>query len=221
MEIMGGWERACAVSSSLLTANCALNGAAPGPVTSAMDNEAAFDSVFRRYYGKILGFCACFIKGDRQAAEDCAQDVFAVLYERIGSLNNLDRIGAWLYKTADNLVKQRLAALARERKRLTRLSALREADAASALCYEDAFDGHRLEEARRAEEERLRAAESRILGSLKGEELDICRTVFRERQPISAVAASLSLSPAAAKSRVARLRHKIARLVRRFLDAAP
>ncbi|MDR1895120.1 MAG: sigma-70 family RNA polymerase sigma factor [Spirochaetales bacterium] len=179
----------------------------------------AFDRIVRQYYGKILSYCGYFLRGNRQAAEDCTQDIFIILYNRLGTLNNYEKIGGWLYKTAANLVRQYAAALRKEQKRIKRLSDFSEEGDSprplpESLRWEDILD--RLGDEER--EEKIRAGAEFILGRLKKEEREIWRIVFREKRPIRDVALELKLSPSAAKSRVARLRHKIRALVYRFFE---
>ncbi|MDR1901015.1 MAG: sigma-70 family RNA polymerase sigma factor [Treponema sp.] len=184
----------------------------------AAEQQDAFDCIVRQYYEKIRSYCGYFLGGNQQAAEDCTQDVFVVLYKRMSALHDYEKIGGWLYKTAGNLVKQYAATIQTERKRQTSLPDFSGEDGSrplpESLRYEEAFDLLSGE----AMEEKIRAGTDYIMGSLKKDELAIWRIVFREKRPISAVASELNLSPSAAKSRVARLRHKIVGLVRQFLE---
>jgi RNA polymerase sigma-70 factor (ECF subfamily) len=187
--------------------------------TAVMEQEDAFNGIVRQYYGKILAYCAYFLGGDRQAAEDCTQDVFVVLYKRMGALNNYGKIGGWLYKTAGNLVKQYAEALRKERKRRAALPDFSGEGEFSPplperLRYEEPFGLPGGEET----EEKIGAGLDYIMGRLKRDELEIWRIVFREKRPISEAASALNLSPSAAKSRVARLRHKIMALARQFFE---
>lgn len=63
-----------------------------------------FDDIFREYYEKILNFCYAKI-GDKQLAEDCAQEVFLVLSKKMHSLRLDTNIAAWLYGAAKNEIK--------------------------------------------------------------------------------------------------------------------
>ncbi|MDR1931762.1 MAG: sigma-70 family RNA polymerase sigma factor [Spirochaetales bacterium] len=189
------------------------------PEKDGPERETAFSGIVRQYYGKILSYCGYFLGGNRPAAEDCAQDIFVILYNRMDTLNNYEKIGGWLYKTAGNLVKQYAAAIQKERKRLKSLTGFSDEGEFShplpeSLRYEEDFDCLDDEET----EEKIHAALEYVMGRLKKGEHTIWRIVFRERRPIADLAAELNLSPGAAKSRVARLRHKIMGLVRRFFE---
>lgn len=63
-----------------------------------------FDDIFRENYERILNFCYVKI-GDKQLAEDCAQEVFLVLLKKMHSLKLDTNIAAWLYGAAKNEIK--------------------------------------------------------------------------------------------------------------------
>ena len=79
------------------------------------DGDAAFNGIVTRYYERILKFCAYALGGNLSLAEDCAQDIFLILYEHMSRLRDYDNIGGWLYKTADNISKRYAASLRKER----------------------------------------------------------------------------------------------------------
>jgi RNA polymerase sigma-70 factor (ECF subfamily) len=189
------------------------------PEKYSPEREAAFNDIVRQYYGKIRSYCDYFLGGNRQAAEDCTQDIFVILYKRMDTLNNYEKIGGWLYKTAGNLVKQYAAAIQKERKRLRSLANFSDQREFShplpeSLGYEEPFDLLSDEEG----EEKIRAGLEHVMSRLKKDELAVWRIVFREKRPIGDAASELNLSLSAAKSRVARLRHKIMGLVRQFFE---
>lgn len=64
----------------------------------------SFNDIFREYYEKILNFCYAKI-GDKQLAEDCAQEVFLALSKKMHSLRLDTNIAAWLYGAAKNEIK--------------------------------------------------------------------------------------------------------------------
>lgn len=67
--------------------------------------KLSFDNIFKEYYEKILNFCYAKI-GDRQLAEDCAQEVFLALSKKMHSLRLDTNIAAWLYGAAKNEIKR-------------------------------------------------------------------------------------------------------------------
>ena len=165
--------------------------------------EAAFEGIVRRYYGKIRKFCV--YKLGESYAEDCAQDIFLVLYENMGRLRDYEKIGGWLYKTAENIGKRYAARLRKERARTVSGEGLLEGIASRKM---------RSEEERAAEEEAIGRAAVGIGQRLKAGEGEVLELVFRQGLPLKEAAARLNISLSAIKSRASRLRRKIHALVR-------
>ena len=182
------------------------------------DGDAVFDGIVRRYYERILKYCLYALGGNRSVAEDCAQDIFLILYERMGKLRDYDRIGGWLYKTAGNITKRYAAALRKERAALI---------APRFAAFGDAGDGSpfdriparamKTEEEQAAEEKAVDAAAAAILGRLKPDDGRVLEFAFRRKLPLKEVASLLGLGLSAVKSRVSRLRRKIDALARQML----
>ncbi|MCA1695161.1 MAG: hypothetical protein LC749_10765, partial [Actinobacteria bacterium] len=79
-----------------------------------------FDALFRREYPEIVR-TAYGVLGERQAAEDVAQEAFARLYARWPRVGSYDRPGAWVRRVAI-----RVAVREKGRKRSQALDAARE-----------------------------------------------------------------------------------------------
>jgi RNA polymerase sigma factor (sigma-70 family) len=186
------------------------------------EQDAAFNGIVKRYYEKILKFCVYALGGNRSAAEDCAQDIFLILYENMGKLKDYDKIGGWLYKTAGNISKQYAASLRKERKRFAAPSSAFEAENGETPL--DRIDriaaGGRIksEEEQIAEEKALARAAAEIRRRLTSKDEQILALVFRENHPLKEAACRLGISLSAAKSRVSRLRQKVSGLVRELLE---
>ena len=182
--------------------------------------EAEFNGVVMRYYKKILKFCWYALGGNNGAAEDCAQDVFLILYQNMAKLQDYDKIGGWLYKTASNKTKQYAALLRRERKHTVYYPLFSEnpgENIPAALVY---AGGEPDEKARLAEEKAIDAAFAAIAKQLKPADELILRLVFQERRPLKEAAALLNIGLSAAKSRVSRLRQRITALATELLEEA-
>jgi RNA polymerase sigma-70 factor (ECF subfamily) len=184
------------------------------------DSKAEFNGIVMRYYKKILRFCWYALGGNNGAAEDCAQDVFLVLYQNMAKLRDYDKIGGWLYKTASNKTKQYAALLRRERKHTVYYPLFFENDDTSekipaALVY---TGGEPDENSRLAEEKAIDAAFAAITKQLKPADELILRLVFQEKRPLKEVAALLNIGLSAVKSRVSRLRQRITALASELLE---
>jgi RNA polymerase sigma-70 factor (ECF subfamily) len=182
----------------------------------ATEQDAAFNGIVKRYYEKILKFCVYALRGNRSAAEDCTQDIFLILYEKMPELKDYDKIGGWLYKTAGNISKQYAASLRKERKRFAAPSPASEAGEAP---LDRIAAGGRIksEEERLAEEKAASRAAAEIGKRLTPKDEQILALAFHEKHPLKEVAARLGISLSAVKSRASRLRQKVSALARELL----
>lgn len=87
-------------------------------------HSARFEALYREYYSLVLSTCERRTD-DREAAEELAQDVFRVAWQRISEGTEVDL--AWLYVTARNMVGNEY----RRRERATALAEKASADLAA------------------------------------------------------------------------------------------
>ena len=66
------------------------------------DRLEAFEQLCKHEYSSVLR-TAFLITGDREEAADLTQETFARAYERLSSVGDLDRPGAWLQRVVANL----------------------------------------------------------------------------------------------------------------------
>jgi RNA polymerase sigma-70 factor (ECF subfamily) len=179
------------------------------------EQEAAFNGIVNRYYEKILKFCAYALGGNRIAAEDCAQDIFLILYENMGRLKDYDKIGGWLYKTAGNISKRYVASMRKERKTFTTPfgSPGDEEMPVNRIIAKNITS----EEDRIAEETAADRVAAEIGKRLRPKDEQILELAFRQKKPLKEVAARLNISLSAVKSRTSRLRQKISAMARELL----
>jgi RNA polymerase sigma-70 factor (ECF subfamily) len=64
-------------------------------------NEADFERLYQRSYGKILGTLTAML-GDRAAAEDCVQDAFERAYKKWAAWQPIAPAEAWVHRIAIN-----------------------------------------------------------------------------------------------------------------------
>ena len=76
--------------------------------------ESVFEELFSQYYGRIVAVLFRLL-GDRDRAEDLANDVFLKLYRHPLPTRPHGNLGGWLYRTATNLGIDALRAAARRR----------------------------------------------------------------------------------------------------------
>lgn len=69
-----------------------------------MKYEKLVDEIIMQYYESIFKYCYVRLKNENDAS-DCTQEVFAVFCKKAGKLRLNENIRAWLYRTADNVIK--------------------------------------------------------------------------------------------------------------------
>lgn len=67
--------------------------------------KAVIDSIVAEHYKPVLKYCNKHLHGDVHAAEDCTQEVFLILYQKVNSLDMTKDIRPWLYRTADRVMR--------------------------------------------------------------------------------------------------------------------
>ncbi len=72
----------------------------------ARGDEAAFETLFLRYYGQVYGVLFRVL-GDRVEAEDLAQEVFLKLHGQRFRQGREHTLGGWLYRVAVNMALNR------------------------------------------------------------------------------------------------------------------
>lgn len=77
--------------------------------TKAGDSRA-FDELVRHYQNRIYGLTFRML-GNRQEAEDLAQEVFLTVHKALGSWRGEGRFYTWLYRIATNTCKNRIKYL--------------------------------------------------------------------------------------------------------------
>jgi RNA polymerase sigma-70 factor (ECF subfamily) len=82
----------------------------------ARGDESAFEALFLRYYARVYGI-AFRVLGDRQEAEDLAQEVFLKLCGRRFASGREHNLAGWLYRTAVNTALNRARGQGRREQR--------------------------------------------------------------------------------------------------------
>lgn len=75
-------------------------------------DEAAFDEFVKLYQTRVFRLVFRML-GDREEAEDVAQDIFFTVFRRIDSFRGDSKLSTWLYRVAANHCKNRIKYLDR------------------------------------------------------------------------------------------------------------
>ena len=151
------------------------------------------------YYNDIYHLCLSRLKKEENAA-DVTQEVFLFFQEKYNELDD-DYIKAWLYKVADNKIKEQFRTIAKREKELI-YGTVFGSQTSTDILYE-------MEEENKATPEELEEKKKNILSSLSEKELELFEMVYTKHMEYKELAKALNVSEHAVRTRVYRLRLKI------------
>lgn len=152
-------------------------------------DNAAFDTLYERYYDKVYAL-ARGILGDSEEALDAVQSTFVQVWRNLSRFQQRSRFSTWLYRISVNTAIQH----ARRTKRQRQTEALDETSLTGTM--EDDEGGL------------LSAKVSLALGALREEDRAVLTLYYWEEQSLEQLAEVLGCSPNAAKTRLYRARER-------------
>ncbi|MED5371075.1 MAG: sigma-70 family RNA polymerase sigma factor [Myxococcota bacterium] len=67
----------------------------------------AYSELVRRYQNRVFTLCLRYLRGDREVAEEVAQDVFMALFKALGEFRGDAKLSTWIYRVTINHCKNR------------------------------------------------------------------------------------------------------------------
>jgi len=178
-------------------------------------DHAAFESLMRKYNGKLFRIARAILKDDRDA-EDTLQDAYLEAYRHLDEFRGGSELGTWLTRI---VINQALMRLRKEKRRSSIVpfrSATTDAEGPEAQVPDD-----RLESPSAAA---IRAETRRILERRIDELPSSFRTVFVMREVedmgLDEIAQCLAISPATVRTRLFRARALLRGALARDIDVA-
>ncbi|HEY1380747.1 MAG TPA: sigma-70 family RNA polymerase sigma factor [Gemmataceae bacterium] len=173
-------------------------------VRARRGDVAAFAELVHRYWPSVVGK---FVRqlGDRQEAEDLAQEVFLRLYRARGRYRPRAKFATWLYHVAANVARNAVRSRRRRPCRpLARLCGPQPDDAFSQRYLPDRGDGP----SRPLERAELAGQVRGALAALAGRQRRAIELQFEDRS-YREIARRLALTPEATKSLLYRARQQL------------
>jgi RNA polymerase sigma-70 factor (ECF subfamily) len=68
-------------------------------------DQRAFDELYKRFYGQLLGYFKNMLWGDREKAEDMVHDIFAKIIKNPDYFDSDRSFRTWLFSVASNMCK--------------------------------------------------------------------------------------------------------------------
>ena len=177
------------------------------------DEPGAFAELVQVFWPRVLGRFVRWL-GDRQEAEDLAQDVFLRLYRARQRYQPRAKFATWLFHITKNVARNALRS--RRRRACVRLGAVlaagQDADVERALTTADDSPSRPLE---RSELARVVRAAVSGLGCRQRTALELYQ--FQDHS-YAEIAAAMDMSPKAAKSLLYRARNQLRASLTRLLE---
>ena len=151
----------------------------------------SFGALYERYHNPIVALAYAQL-GDKHAAEDAAQEVFAVACDRLDSLHDRDKFGFWLAGICRNVTRQM---------RRIRNRSVSEPDS--------------LNDPRRPEENERSDAIHRAVWMLEPAERELIVMRYFDGFSQARISEMLDISPAAVNGRLVRAKRKLAQKLKR------
>ncbi len=177
------------------------------------DEPGAFAELVRRYWTKIFGRFLRWL-GDRQEAEDLAQDVFLRLYRSRQRYQPRAKFATWLFHISKNVARNALRS--RRRRPCVRLSTVCGASGDSPV--EGALvDGSGSPSVPLERSELARVVRTALLG-LGGRQRTALELYQFKNRSYAEIAAEMDMSPKAAKSLLYRARNQLRANLAPFME---
>jgi RNA polymerase sigma-70 factor, ECF subfamily len=166
----------------------------------ARGNEAAFRTLYERYYPRLFRFALVLSRGDESLAQDVVQSVFVIAARKLSRADSEEHLWNWLARVAH----QQLAKAWRKRRRNVPLVSLEDlSENCPATAEPDSFLEEILEGA---------------LKLLDPDERQLVQFFYFDRRSQKEIADQLGATPKAISSRLERAREKLRLLIKRKLS---
>lgn len=167
--------------------------------------DRKLETAFREY-GKLLEkYCRVRLGEASQSTEDCVQEAFCIYYRKILAGEAIEQPKAFLYRTADNMVKRAKAEYYKRASRFTTLDEVADIEA-DPLDELDFIDCEKLTQM--------------LLNKLTDSERLLYKRKYIERKSLKEIGLELSIPPTTVANRTSRLRSKIKMLSEELISEA-
>lgn len=167
------------------------------------ENDILFENITETYYAEIYKYLVFCLK-DEDRAGDILQDTFVVVYKNIEKLKNHENVGGFVFRTAQNLVKNYKKQLY---KRITKELSIDEGiiDIRDYNADIESTMDSRIDEYDYVTD---------IIESLDDEKKRLYKMYYIENIPMKEIAKSLNIEYTALRMKYVRLRREIKELVK-------
>ena len=157
------------------------------------NKNSIYTEIASKYYKEIFNYCHFKLGYHHQNAEECTQEVFVVLMIKWGKLSSHENIRAWLYRTADNIIKNHNRKNCKQVKELSSYEKIEEAADLGYLEDYGAFE---------------------LLSGLTLEEQNLLKEYYLDKATASELAVRYHISESAIHVRIYRIKKKMKNILK-------
>lgn len=173
-------------------------------------NKKQADAALRDAYGSynelLARYCRVRLREAPDAVDDCIQNTYLAYYKRLLSGEEIKNPKAFLYRTADNMIKRAAEDYYKNAKRHTDLT---EADKISVY---DSFEENIFAQ---LDYDRLKEI---LISRLSEEEQRLYQMKYADGKSLKEIGDELGIAPAAVANRTSRLRSKIKPMIKEVIE---
>lgn len=174
-------------------------------------DESAFTEIMNRYYGKILGLALNLLR-NRADAEEIAQDTFLRVHRGLANFRGDSSLATWLYRIALNLARNRYWYFFR-RRRQDSISIDRPLGDETGATLGDFIAADRSDPAQETVTSEFAELISSCMEKLDARHREILTMRNSLHLPYEEIARALSINVGTVKSRIARARESLRKLL--------
>jgi RNA polymerase sigma-70 factor (ECF subfamily) len=176
---------------------------------------AAFEQLVAKYQNRLTGYAARMVNGDREEAEDIAQETFIRAYKSLDSFRGQSSFSTWIYKIASNLCIDRSRSRARRPQQAYSLDEPMD-DEESGAAHE--IPDSRYEPAARVERDELAVQVREMVAAMPLKSRQVLVMCDLEGRPYEEASRLLGVPLGTVKSRLFHARSDLARRLRPYLS---
>lgn len=163
------------------------------------NSNTELEKISKEYYLPVYKYCNVKLGAEKSYSDDITDEIFALLCEKWDSLRK-ENVKAWIYRTADNIIKE---FLRKHRKQLEEFAYIEDLDdfTVNKLTYDQDFESINNDD--------IETYRGEILSDLSDDERELFDAVFVKKLPHKEICEQFSLSKENLKKRLYRLRKKL------------
>ena len=162
--------------------------------TDKVKTDERFNSLYTEFYSAVYKYCLARLKCNKDYTDDCVQDTFLVLYNKLLNGEHIENPRAFLYTVATNYIKKCYNQIKNNYENLTDL------ELAERMLFSDDEIINRIN---------YEEFERELISLLNEEETELYKLRFIEERRVKDIALMLGISERYCSMKITRLRRKI------------